>query len=174
MRTFCKDLSHIIPNIIRVNRGKLSLEGVAEKALALDAENVAIIDRWKGGAGKIRFFKIRQDGLVAVPPTIYVRSVMLGRDFGERVTKGRRIESVAIAVSLKENSEVKGLENLFSDFFDIPVIPFSEATHSDYDAAMQISTDPSNHIIVTFKLIPELVEVGPQIRISNLIWELTG
>jgi len=38
VRTLCKDLSHTIPNIIPVNRGKLSLEGVAEKALELDAE----------------------------------------------------------------------------------------------------------------------------------------
>lgn len=116
MRALCKNLSHIMPNFIRVNRGKLSLEGMAEKALALDAENMAIIDRWKGEPGKIRFFKIRQDQLVAVQPIIYVRSVMLGRDFGERVTKERRIKSVAIAALPNGTSEVKRVENLFSDF----------------------------------------------------------
>ena len=49
-------------------------------------------------------------------------------------------------------------------------LSFEEAVDKKYEVVMQISTDSSNYIIVTFKLIPELVEVGPQIKISHLIW----
>lgn len=169
MRTFCKDLSYAFQNIVRINRGKLSLEGIAEKALELDAEKVMIIDRWKGGSGKMQLFKISEKGLDAVSPIIYLGGIKLRRDFMENTTRGRRIKSIAITVSPKPLLETKKFGNALSDFFIVPILSPEEAVDKNYDAAMQISTDPSNHIIVTFKLIPELVEVGPQIRISHLI-----
>jgi len=172
MRTFCKDLSYTFQNTARTNRGKLSLEGVAEKALELDAEKVMIIERWKGDSGKIQFFRIGEKGLDAVPPLIHLRGITLRRDFGENMLRERRVKSMAITVSPKPLLEIEKFGNVLSEFFSIPILSFQEAVDKKYDVAMQISTDPSNHIIVTFKLIPELVEVGPQIKISHLIWEL--
>jgi len=174
MRTFCRDLSHTFSNIVRVNRGKLSLEGIAEKALELDAEKAMIVDRWKGGLGKIRFFRISEEGLDAVPPLIYVKGIKLRRDFRENMPKERRIKSVAMASSQKASFKVKRLENALSEFLGIPILSFDEIVNGKYDCAMQISADPSNCIIVTFKLIPEVVEVGPQLRVPRLVWELTG
>jgi len=174
MRSFCRDLSHTFPNTVRINRGKLSLEGVAEKALELDAEKAMIVERWKEGMGKIRFFDISEKGLGSVPPLIYVRGVKLRRDFGENTTKRRRMKSLAAASSRKVPLKVKRLENALSEFFNIPILPFDEVINRKCDAAMQISTDQSNSVIITFKLIQGLVEVGPQIRISHLVWELTG
>ncbi|RLI44046.1 Brix domain containing protein, partial [Candidatus Bathyarchaeota archaeon] len=68
IRTFCRDLARSIPNVVRVNRGKLSLDGVAERAIEFDADRVVIINRWKGGPGKIELFEVGQEGLVLVPP----------------------------------------------------------------------------------------------------------
>ncbi len=148
------------------------MEGIAEKALEFDAEKTVIVDRWKGGLGKIQFFRISEKGLDAVPPLIYIRDIKLRRDFRENTPKGRRIKSVAMASSRKASSEVKRLENALSEFFGIPILPFDEVVNRKYDAAMQISADLSNCIIITFKLIPKLVEVGPQLRVSHLVWEL--
>jgi len=47
-----------------------------------------------------------------------------------------------------------------------------EAVNGRYDVVMQIFMNSSNHVVVTFKLIPELVEVGTQMRISRFVWEL--
>ena len=171
-RTFCRDLSNIFPTVIRVNRGKLSRGGVAEKALELDAEKAIIIGKWRGDSGKIEFFRISANGLDVVPPLIYVKGVKLRRHFEENMPGGRRIKSVAIAASERTSLEVKRLENVLSEFFNIPVFSLKETYNKRIDAAMQISVDPSNRIIITFKLIPELVEIGPQIRVSHLVWEL--
>ncbi|MGC9345405.1 MAG: hypothetical protein ACP5ER_01250 [Candidatus Bathyarchaeales archaeon] len=157
---------------MRINRGKLSLEGIAEKALELDAEKAVIVDRWKGGLGKIQFFRISEKGLDAVPPLIYVRDIKLRRDFRGNMPKGRRIKSVAMASSRKAPLEVKRLEKALSEFFGIPILPFDEVVNRKYDAAMRISADLSNCIIITFKLMPKLVEVGPRLRVSHLVWEL--
>ena len=173
MRTFCRDLSSIFQNVVRVNRGKLSLGGVAEKALELDAEKVIIIGKWRGESGKIQFFRISAKSLDVVPPLIYVKGVKLSRDFEKNALRGRRLKSVAITASKTSSLEVEKLENVLSEFFNIPVFSLKEICDRKFDVAMQISVDPSNRMIITFKLIPEFVEVGPQIRVSHLIWELT-
>ena len=170
IRTFCKDLFHSIPNILRINRGKLSLEGVAAKALELGAEKVVIVDRWKGGPGKIELYHV--DGkLRLIPPLVYLRGVKLRREF-QTMPRGRRIKSVAIAASPKLSQDVGRFEKAFSDFFSLPIVS-REDEYRGYDAIMQIATNPAGEIVATFRLLPENVEIGPRMRISHLIWDLT-
>ncbi|RJS79920.1 hypothetical protein CW708_01475 [Candidatus Bathyarchaeota archaeon] len=168
MRTFCKDFSHSIPNVIRTNRGKLSLDGVAEKALELNLKKVIIVDRWKGGPGKLKFFEVTEKGLNVLPPTVYIRSVKLRRDFGN-MPRGRRVKSVSIK-ELHGSLDVQKLGKAFSEFFEIPILSLREAANRGFDALMEIA-DEANCINLTFRLIPELIEVGPQLKISHLIWE---
>lgn len=171
-RTFCKDLSNTFPNVVRINRGKLSLDGVAEKALELDAEKAIIIGKWRGDSGKIQFFRTSAKGLDVIPPLIYIKGTKLRRDLEENAPRGRRLKSVAITASKTSSSEGEKLENVLSKFFNIPILSPKEIHDRKIDAAMQISADPPNRMIITFKLIPDLVEVGPQIRVSHLVWEL--
>jgi len=170
IRTFCKDLSHTIPNILRINRGKLSLEGLAAKALELGAKKVIIVDRWKGGPGKIELYQL-EGRLQPVPPLIYLRGVKLRREF-QTMPRGRRIKSTAIMTSLKPSQEVSRLEKALSDFLGIPIIS-SEDDFRNYNAIMQMTTNSAGELIVTFKLLPENMEIGPRMRISHLIWDLT-
>ena len=174
IRTLCRDISYTFPNIVRINRGKLSLEGIIEKAVEFNVGRVAIVERWAQGTAKMEFFEVRQGGLVGFPPIIYVRNVKFRRDFGEWMNKERRIESIAIASSSKENFEAKKLEDAFSSFFEIPIIPIEEAINSKHDAVMQTSIDSSDRITITFRLVPKPVEIGPQMGVSHLAWELKG
>ena len=174
VRTLCRDISYTFPTIVRINRGKLSLEGIIEKAVESNAGRVAVVERWVQGMAKIELFEVRQSDLVGVPPIIYVRNVKFRRNFGEKVHKERRIKSIAIMSSSKENFEVKRLENVFSSFFEIPIISLEEAINSKHDAVMQTLTDSSNRTTITFRLVPEMVEIGPQIGVSHLVWELKG
>ena len=154
---------------MRINRGKLNLQGVAEKALEFDAEKVIIVNRWKGGPGKIEFYKLGEEGLQHVPPLIYLRGVKLRREFPQ-ITKRRRIKSLAIEASPEGTAEVKRLEEVLSRFLDIPLVSHERAY--SYDALMQIKTESSDGLIVTFKMGHEMVEIGPRMRISHLIWEI--
>jgi rRNA maturation protein Rpf1 len=172
MRTLCRDLHHSLPFTVRINRGKLSLEEIAEKSMELDAEKVVIIERWKHGLGKMLLFNVEPNGLEGVPPLIYIHGVKFRRDFREQVSKGWRIKSIAIAASSKQNFEAEKLENTLSNFFTLPVLSLEEAVKRKYDAAMQISTDCMKHITITFRRVPEMVEIGPQISVWRLIWEL--
>lgn len=170
MRTLCREISHTIPFAIRINRGKLSLQGIAEKAIELDAEKIMIIERWKFSVGKIQLFHVKPEGLKNVPPTIYVHNVIFRRNSAGETMKGKRIRSMAIAASLDKNAEVIKLEKVLSDFLALPVFSFEEMVNRKYEAAMQIKTSPQKNLIITFMLLPELVEVGPQIWVSHLVW----
>jgi U3 small nucleolar ribonucleoprotein protein IMP4 len=170
IRTFCKDFSHSIPNIIRINRGKLSLEGLAVKALELGADRVIIVDRWKGGPGKIELFKVKKGKLQPTPPLIYVRGVKLRREFGT-MPRGRRIKSTAILAFPEAPQEVIRLGEIFSEFFQIPIVR-AEEEKRHFSALMEIKKIPAGEIVVTFNLLPESVEIGPLIRISHMIWDL--
>lgn len=173
LRTFCRDLSYVLPNVLRVNRGKLSLEGVAEKAAELNAGKAVIVDRWKGVPGKIQLFRVGEKGLEGTSPLIYLKAVKLRRNFEEVMPRGRRIKSVAMVRFDKNFLEIERLENALSRFFGILPISFEEAISGGYDAAMQIVRDKLGRLTIMFRLIPELVEVGPRIVISHLVWDLT-
>lgn len=168
MRTFCRDLSHTFPTVIRINRGKLSLEGILEKTLELDAEKVMIIERWNEGAAQILLFEVKQETLKPVQSPLYVRNVRFRREFAKNASKVRRIRSVAIVASQDESSEIRQLENLLSNFLGIPILSVKEVANSDCDCVMQILKDSPSTILITFRLIPEYVEIGPQIRLLQL------
>jgi len=168
VRTLCNDFSHIFPNVMRINRGKLSLEGIIGKALELNVEKVMIIDRWRKGVGKMEFFKVSTNGLIGFPPEVYVQSVKFRRDFEKQAFK--RIRSVAI-VNSKQNFEIEKFERALSEFFDAPILSLKEVESSKFDCIMQVEANHLNHIFISFRLVPKLVEVGPRIEISHLDWK---
>ena len=79
IRTLCRDLANSIPHVVRVNRGKMSSDGIAERAIRLEADRVVVVGRWHGGPGEIKFFQIASTGLKPVPPRILVSGVRLRR-----------------------------------------------------------------------------------------------
>lgn len=167
MRTFCNDITHSIPNVIRVSRGKLSLDGVAEKALELHADRIVIIDRSKEGFANIRFFRISNSGLTPFPPVINITSVRFRREFEART---KRIKSLAIAMPSENSSAAKKLARSMGDFFGISAFVGQDKV-SNFSAVIHISTNSLNGLQITFVLLPSLVEVGPRINVSKVVWD---
>ena len=166
IRTFCNDIAHSIPNVIRVNRGKLSLDGVAEKAIEIHADHIVIIDRSKKRFANIRFFLTSVSGLVSFPPLINISSVRLRREFEVRT---KPIKSLAITVPSENYSVVRMLVHSIGDFFGIPIV--SQDEFSSFSAAMRISSSGLGRFQITFVLLPSLVEIGPRIEVSRVVWE---
>jgi len=149
----------------------MSLEEVAEKALEFDAEKVVIIDRWRQGFGRMEFFYVKQHGLEGAPPILCVCNAKFRRDFGEATPRGRRIRSIAFATTRKKEAAIGKLEDFLSDFLGIPMLSLEEAKSGEYDAVAQILSTPSKTLTLTFRLLPELVEIGPKIGIAYVVWE---
>jgi len=167
IRTLCHDLARSIPNVVRINRGKLSLDEVAERALELNADRVVVVDRWKGGPGTIKLFRVEPAGLTPVPPLMYVAGIRLQREF-EAGTKA--VRSLAVTTAPESSSEVTKIAENLSSFLNFPLASIDEAA-SKYQASMHVSQNASGRIQVTFMLLPQMVEIGPRITMSRVMWE---
>jgi rRNA maturation protein Rpf1 len=168
MRTFCQDFARSVPNVIRINRGKLNLDGIAEKALSLNADRVIVVDRWKGGPGKIKFFRIKPTGLTPVPPLMYVAGIKLQREFEK---KAKPIRSLAMTTPSESSMQVVKIAEFLSSFLKIPMLSIDEAVLK-FQASMNISLDTSRNTQITFVLLPQAIEAGPRITISRVVWEI--
>ena len=167
IRTLCHDFVRSVPNIVRINRGKLNLDGIAERAVELNANRIVAIDRWKAGPGKIKLFRIAQTGLVPVPPLMYVAGVRLRREFE---AKTKRIRSLVVTMEPENPTETIRIAEQLSDFFNLPRLSIDEAA-TKYQASMHVSLDASRRAQITFMFLPQMVEIGPRITLSKVVWE---
>jgi rRNA maturation protein Rpf1 len=152
---------------VRINRGQLNLDGIAERALELKANRVIVVDRWKGGPGKIKLFRVEPAGLTPVPPLMYIAGIKLQREFE---TETKPIRSLVATTAQEKNPEITKVTENLSHFLNFPLSPIDKAI-SDYKASMHVSRNASGRIQITFMLLPQMVEIGPQISISRVVWE---
>ena len=168
MRGFCRDLANSIPDAVRVNRGKMSQDGVAEKAIEFEADRVIVVERWQGGSGKINFFRVSSTGLKTIPPAMLLSGIHLRREL-KNVTK--RIRSSVITMEPKPSTELERIAEHMSKYFGLPVQSLDEASDR-HRASMHFSFDSSRHIQITFLLLERMLEIGPRVTLSKLIWDV--
>jgi len=163
IRILCKDLARVVPDIVRVNRGKMSVDEVAEKAIEQGANHVVIVDRWQGGPGKIEFYRIGSEGLVLIPPILHVAGIRLRRELTP--TKMKPVRSLVITQSDGGSNEIA--ESL-SKFLNIPVV-FENEELPNHQTAMNIAQDAAGQSQITFILLPQKVEIGPRITLRRAV-----
>jgi len=170
MRALARDLARSIPHAIRVNRGKMSLEGVAERALEAEAGRVILLERWKGGPGRVRLFRVGSGGLALVPPVLRLAGVRLQREFEART---RPTRSLVVTVPSEAPPETRRIAEALADFLGVSASTMGEAA-PERSVSMHVSPDPSHRARITFLLLPEAVEVGPRLTLSHVDWEARG
>jgi len=168
IRTFCRNLANSIPNVVRVNRGKMSLDGVIEKAIELEADHIVVVDRWRAGPGKINLFLRSSTGLKPVPPLMLMSRIHLRRELEEGM---RRTRSSVITVEPENSPELERISGHLSKFFNLPVLSLAEACKENR-ASMHFSFGSSQRLQVTFMILQQMVEIGPRLTLSKLIWEV--
>ena len=168
IRTFCNELAATLPGAVRVNRGKMSFEDIAEKAWELGADRVILVSRWKGNPGKICLFRLGEEGLQPFPPLIYIYGIKLRRAMGVRLGKVRSIGVVADPGRTR-------LGRALADFLDAPFLGRGEArgAQGDLDIILRVRPDVERYAVMSFFRAQDGLEVGPRIRVRHLIWELS-
>ena len=165
IRSMCRDLSNSIPNLIRINRGKMSLDQVTEKALELDADRVVLVDRWKMGTGKISLYIIDSSQLTIFPPELFLSKIQLKRNFENKI----RDHVPIITIEPNNLHKIEKLAQSFSEFFNLPIIKINEAPNRQL-SSMHISYHSKGYIQIKFILLGSMIEIGPRITVSNQIW----
>lgn len=154
---------------MRVNRGKMSMDSIAEKAIELGADRAVMIDRWRGRSVKINLLKLGPTGLKPVPPMMFVAEARLRREFKE---KTRHIRSSAINVEPEDLAQMERIADYLSQFLGLPFLSEDEATWK-HDATMHLSLGFSGHPQITFVLLRRMAEIGPRLTLSKLVWEVS-
>jgi len=165
IRTFCNELAATLPEAIRVNRGKMSFEDIAEKAWEIGADRVILVTRWKGNPGKICLFRVGDEGLEPFPPLIYIYGIKLRRDMGVKLGKVRELAVLA-------RPERKRLGQALADFLEVPFLE-EDKDLTDFDVVLKVRPDVERYAVMSFFRTSDGREVGPRVRVRHLIWELT-
>jgi rRNA maturation protein Rpf1 len=148
----------------------MSLDGVAEKAIELEADCVVVVDRWHGGPGRINLFQVSSTGLKSVPPLMLIGEIRLRRELNE----GRRgVRSSAITLEPADSAELASIAEHMSKYFGLPVLSLDEAS-KNHRASMHFSFVSSRRIQVTFMLLGRMVEIGPRVTFSKLVWDVSS
>jgi len=160
INSLIRDLTNIIPNVARVRRGKSSLGGLIQDLTARGVDKMIAIYRWKGGPGRIEFYRVSENALERVPPTMILSAVRLRREYGIR----GKFTVGGITLSQRDGEAQKFAESLAS-FLELPVV--EEPGQLRTSLHLQRS-DHGLMIVVTSPAAER--EVGPMIKISRLLW----
>jgi len=112
---------------------------------------------------------MEQTGLISVPPLMYVAGVRLRREFE---AKTKQVRSLVVTMEPENPTETVRIAEQLSDFFNLPRLSIDEAA-TKYQASMHVSLDASWHTQITFMFLPQMVEIGPRITLSKLVWEVS-
>lgn len=147
----------------------MSLDGIAERAMGMEADRAIVVDRWHGGPGKISLFQIAPTGLKPFPPLMLIAGVRLRREFKEGT---RRSRASVITMEPEDSPELERIAGHLSQFLSLPVLPMDEAAENG--ASMHFSFDSSRRPQITFLLLSRRVEIGPRVTLSKLVWEVSA
>jgi len=166
MRSLCHDLERVLPNTIRINRGKLSLSETVEKALEIEADRIIVVERWKGGPGRMRFYQTPSE-VVAPFPLLILGGVKTQVDFGNR----RRLsKNLALTVTENPSKEIVDLAQFLSTFLKVPFLE-ERKLEENFKAVLHLSTIYEGDVRIQFMSLPTMKEVGPRLIIRRMVWK---
>ena len=122
VRTFVKDLHHILPNTYLVTRGKNNFSELLTFAVTNGIKKILMVSTWGGNPGKLLLYQFTEEKeFVQVPPVIIIKSVTLTRELKNYVNKRKMLKNIGFFYA-KENitSEMLDLIKVFLKFLNIP------------------------------------------------------
>lgn len=144
----------------------MSLDALAEKAIELNCDYVVVIGRWHGAPGKIGLYKISL-GLTPVSPLLIIQNLRLRRELKQT----SRIKSSVITLEHESSTELQRLAKSLSQFFGLPVQSMDDACRN-HRVSLHLSFDSKRRVKMTFIMLKRMVEIGPQVTFSRLIWNV--
>jgi hypothetical protein len=113
IRAFCRSLEKTIPGVVKISRGKSSIEDLMDRALQLKAKKIVIIDRSKGGPSRIGCYVTKDGEMIPFAPTLH-----LG---GMRIVRERLTTVSCITFEESISAEAKKSAEEFARLFDLNI-----------------------------------------------------
>jgi len=167
VRTFLKELSSVIPNSIRVNRGKKTLEDLFLYALASRVDRIVIVNCVKGNPSSILVYNVDLDSKVMKRRyLIKILGVKLWREVENNI-KIYDPKSICVDVSEIEDDESLRLCDIIRDILHAKLVTDEEMIR-DFDVKVEIYR---RNMKFTIRFIhPQTNRIGgPVIRVGRAI-----
>ncbi len=165
-RSFVRDLFHVIPNAVRRNRGKMSLEDVNQLALELGLKRIMIVGTSKGNPSSISFYEASPSGIKPIS-IIFLQGVSLRRELTNK--RAPSSKSLCISYSSPDLSHIAQLmvESFGeSEPFFVQELGDLKVLYPEYDVSIHLS--PYEGLILSsFYRIKPLMELGPRMKIRG-------
>lgn len=163
-RSFLKDLTSLVPWVVRVNRGKLTFYELIEEALMEGSNTLALIGEMRGNPSILRLYDLTEftnSSKVLHTYTIMLKGVTLSREAGHKGVNLGEVADIVIEPIVKADEEEKSLILALHQLFNSGIVPVEGKKH------IRIIINPTFKLI-KFKLMPINYEVGPIIRYSKV------
>jgi rRNA maturation protein Rpf1 len=145
----------------------MSRDGVTERAIELKADRIIVVNRWHEGTSKIKLFKVSSTGLRFVSPLILISEIRFRREFNEAT---RRSRASVITMGHKSSHELRQFARSLSQYFGLPILSMKVAS-TLHHVSMHFMFESSRQLQVTFMFLSRMVEIGPRLTVSRLIWK---
>jgi len=166
VRSFVKDLYSVIPQAIRINRGKATLNDLASYALEINAEKILVVITRKGNPGSILIYGVDLEGKPIALCRIVISGIKLSREYGGSPCP--KTSSIFIDISsIKSELGEQLAEVLIKNLGYVPITSINEATPNSITAI--INEKSSNNVVMKYMRLSPRIICGPVIRISKVI-----
>lgn len=159
-------MSLLIPNTVRVNRGKMSIREVAEKALTVGEGKALIIDRGQNGCAKIRFIRVEKEAATIL--ILHIKGFKLMREFRTKISK-ELYRAACIEDKKFQDQDEERLKRFLSDFLDLPLM--SQIAMKKDHTYISLSSQSEHLLKLSFYSYPGNIEIGPRLTILRVEWK---
>ncbi len=170
-RSLMRDLSHVIPRALRINRGKSSLWDLAQTAISRGMGRILVVWERKGNPRSFVFYRASLAGVIPVRRAIYFNSVRLRREIpGGRP---RRVEADTIRLA-RMGGPIDRVTAVLAEGFGLSPVEIggpSEIRELDCDVVL-LDRNVGEERELTF-FTADGVEVGPTMRVGG-VFEFGG
>lgn len=166
LNSLLKELANTIPDSRIIRRGKSSLDGLTARFLEEGVSHAMVLYRWRGGPGRIDFFKVDSTGLSQMAPSLLISRVRLRREYPHR----ERHTAQGISCERDSSAGTKTLWQRLSEVLELPRV--ESITDAKIAATIHVSEKTGGSIDVAVTSPPGICEVGPTLTILKLLWDL--
>ena len=164
VRTFVKDLHHVIPGTYLVVRGKSNLPELLTFAISNNITKIVIVSTWKGNPGRLLLYQFTEKKeFVQVSPIIYIKGVTLTRELRHYVNKRKMLQKVGYFYHNNTSNTIIELIKSFLRFLELP--PAKSLYDTSYDGILYIKPIKNNlYQISVVQPGDEDISLGPIIK----------
>jgi len=169
IRTLSNNLSWLLPNSLRLTRGKSGLKEIAGTAIQQGCSRVIILERWKTGMCKILFYSISPQGLKLLSPGIHIKSFLANP---ARRKKHSRIPAVHSIRLLSRDKSARRLAVFLSRFLELQLVN-SHDLQDMAESALTVSVTEKGQVKISIEA-NQSSEGMPSLHVDRVVWDIAG